>query len=111
VALFKPLRFAGIRILVLVEGDITELHVGLTGRNEPPIPARRGYLEVLVLDALRTRLMDPGLVAEFICEFTIAWNHLAARRNSTGLTSAHLTWSLIGARAFLRYGRQDDWPM
>ncbi len=31
---------------------------------------RRNELEVLVLDALRTRLMAPDLVAEFVREFS-----------------------------------------
>jgi hypothetical protein len=34
----------------------------------------------LVLDALRTRLMQPELVAEFIRAFTVEWNRLAAEQ-------------------------------
>src|ERR1700730_3048269 len=30
-ALFKRLRFAGVRLFTLAEGDISELHVGLKG--------------------------------------------------------------------------------
>ena len=42
---------------------------------------RRERLEGLILDALRTRLMQPELVAEFIREFTAEWNRLAAERS------------------------------
>jgi site-specific DNA recombinase len=44
---------------------------------------RRGALEKLILDALRTRLMQPEHVATFIAEFTAEWNRLQAE------TSAH----------------------
>jgi site-specific DNA recombinase len=43
---------------------------------------RRGDLEVLILDALRTRLMGPDILAEFIREFTAEWNRLAAERSA-----------------------------
>ena len=43
---------------------------------------RRGELEVLVLDALRTRLMAPELVAEFIQVFTAEWNRAAAEASA-----------------------------
>jgi hypothetical protein len=39
---------------------------------------RRGALEALILDALRTRLMAPDLVAEFVASFTAEWNRLQA---------------------------------
>lgn len=39
---------------------------------------RRTELEALVLDALRTQLMEPDLVAEFVTAFTAEWNRLAA---------------------------------
>ena len=39
---------------------------------------RRRVLEDIVLDALRTRLMEPSLVALFISEFTAEWNRLQA---------------------------------
>ncbi len=39
---------------------------------------KRGVVEDLVVDALRTRLMAPDLVAEFIKAFTAEWNRLAA---------------------------------
>ncbi len=41
---------------------------------------RRGDLEGLILNALRTRLMEPGLVAEFIRAFAVEWNRLSAER-------------------------------
>ena len=44
---------------------------------------RREVLEKLILDALRTRLMQPEHVATFIAEFTAEWNRLQAE------TSAH----------------------
>ena len=34
------------------------------------------------MDALRTRLMDPDLVAEFLREFTAEWNCLSAERSA-----------------------------
>jgi DNA invertase Pin-like site-specific DNA recombinase len=40
---------------------------------------RRGALEALILDALRTRLMAPDLVAEFVASFTAEWNRLQAQ--------------------------------
>ena len=43
---------------------------------------RRGDLEGLILNALRTRLMEPGLVAEFIRAFTGEWNRLSAERSA-----------------------------
>ena len=43
---------------------------------------RRQKLDDLVLDALRTRLMQPELVAEFIREFTTEWNRLLAEHGS-----------------------------
>ena len=39
---------------------------------------RRQVLEDIVLEALRTRLMEPSLVALFISEFTAEWNRLQA---------------------------------
>jgi site-specific DNA recombinase len=39
---------------------------------------RRDVLEKLILDALRTRLMQPEHVATFIAEFTAEWNRLQA---------------------------------
>ncbi len=39
---------------------------------------RRGMVDRLILDALRTRLMQPDLVAEFIREFTVEWNRQQA---------------------------------
>ncbi len=39
---------------------------------------KRGVVEELVLDALRTRLMAPELVAEFIKAFTAEWNCMVA---------------------------------
>jgi DNA invertase Pin-like site-specific DNA recombinase len=47
---------------------------------------RRGQLEGLILEALRTRLMAPDLVADFIREFTAEWNRLAAERSSARAT-------------------------
>ena len=43
---------------------------------------RRQKLDDLVLDALRTRLMAPALVAEFIREFTAEWNRLLGERSA-----------------------------
>jgi hypothetical protein len=43
---------------------------------------RRSELEALVLDALRTRLLAPELVAEFIKEFTAEWNRAAAEASA-----------------------------
>jgi len=43
---------------------------------------RRQKLDNLVLDALRTRLMEPALVAEFIREFTAEWNRLLGERSA-----------------------------
>ena len=39
---------------------------------------RRGVLESLILDALRTRLMQPEHVVTFVAEFTAEWNRLQA---------------------------------
>ncbi|HEX2518078.1 MAG TPA: zinc ribbon domain-containing protein, partial [Castellaniella sp.] len=41
---------------------------------------RRNQVESLILDALRTRLMAPELVAEFCAEFTAERNRLAGER-------------------------------
>ncbi len=35
-ALFKQLRFAGVRLVTLAEGEISELHVGLKGTMNAP---------------------------------------------------------------------------
>ena len=43
---------------------------------------RRSELETLVLEALRNRLMQPELVAEFIAEFTTEWNRALAQSNA-----------------------------
>ncbi|PPQ32965.1 serine recombinase [Rhodopila globiformis] len=42
---------------------------------------RRQHLETLILDALRTQMMDPALVADFVDGFTAEWNRMAAERN------------------------------
>jgi site-specific DNA recombinase len=38
--LFKHLKFAGVPIGTLAEGEISELHVGLKGHNERAVPER-----------------------------------------------------------------------
>ena len=43
---------------------------------------RRDILEKLILDALRTRLMQPEHVATFIAEFTAEWNRLQAEASA-----------------------------
>ena len=43
---------------------------------------RRMDLETLVLNALRTELMDPDLVAEFVRTFTAEWNRLAVESSA-----------------------------
>jgi DNA invertase Pin-like site-specific DNA recombinase len=43
---------------------------------------RRQALEQQVLEALRTRLMAPELVAEFVAEFTREWNQLLQNRDA-----------------------------
>jgi hypothetical protein len=45
---------------------------------------RRGALEKLILDALRTRLMQPEHVATFNAEFTAEWNRLQACPATSG---------------------------
>jgi site-specific DNA recombinase len=45
---------------------------------------RRHLLEDLILDALRTRLMDPALFAEFTAAFTAEWNRLQAEASAAG---------------------------
>jgi site-specific DNA recombinase len=47
---------------------------------------RRDVLEKLILDALRTRLMQPEHVATFVAEFTAEWNRLQAEV-SAGVTA------------------------
>jgi site-specific DNA recombinase len=42
---------------------------------------RRQHLETLILDALRTQMMDPALVADFVEGFTAEWNRMAVERN------------------------------
>ncbi len=42
---------------------------------------RRPQLEALIIDALRTQLMQPELVKAFCVEFTAEWNRLAAERS------------------------------
>jgi site-specific DNA recombinase len=44
---------------------------------------RREVLDTLILDALRTRMMQPELVAEFVAAFTQEWNGLQAERSAT----------------------------
>jgi len=75
---------------------------------------RRGDLEVLILDALRTRLMGPDIVAEFIREFTAEWNRLAAER-SAGRTAqerelATITRKLDGLIAAMADGFRAPRP-
>jgi site-specific DNA recombinase len=43
---------------------------------------RREVLERLILDALRTRLMQPEHVAMFVAEFTAEWNRLQAETSA-----------------------------
>jgi site-specific DNA recombinase len=43
---------------------------------------RREVLEKLILDALRTRLMQPEHVATFVAEFTAEWNRLQAEASA-----------------------------
>ena len=43
---------------------------------------RREVLEKLILDALRTRLMQPEHVAMFVAEFTAEWNRLQAESSA-----------------------------
>ncbi|WP_428395998.1 recombinase family protein [Lichenicoccus sp.] len=43
---------------------------------------RRQTLDDLVLDAMRTQLMDPGSVAAFISEFTAEWNRVQAEKEA-----------------------------
>ena len=43
---------------------------------------RRSELEALVMDALRTRLMAPELVADFVRSFTAEWNRAAAEASA-----------------------------
>ncbi len=44
---------------------------------------QRNALEGLVLDALKTRLMQPEHVATFVAKFTAEWNRLCAERSTT----------------------------
>ena len=47
---------------------------------------RRAGLDAMILDALRTQLMQPDLVAEFVTEFTQEWNRLQAQRSAVQAT-------------------------
>ncbi len=43
---------------------------------------RRSHLEAAVIAALRSNLMEPSAVQEFIAEFTAEWNRLVAESNA-----------------------------
>ncbi len=47
---------------------------------------RRGALDALILNALRTQLMAPDLVAEFVAAFTEEWNRLLAEQGAVNAT-------------------------
>ncbi len=47
---------------------------------------RRAELDAMILNALRTQLMAPDLVAEFVTAFTEEWNRLLAERGAVDAT-------------------------
>ena len=47
---------------------------------------RRGGLDAMILEALRTQLMQPDLVAEFVAAFTKEWNRLQGQRSAVQAT-------------------------
>jgi site-specific DNA recombinase len=47
---------------------------------------RRAGLDAMILDAMRTQLMQPDLVAEFVAAFTEEWNRLQGERSAVQAT-------------------------
>ena len=56
-------------------GCSTAHRQGVCGQRQT---LRRAAVEEVILGALRTELMQPALVAEFVAEFTAEWNRLQA---------------------------------
>jgi DNA invertase Pin-like site-specific DNA recombinase len=113
--LYKQLTFAGIRLITLAEGEVSELHVGLKGTmnalflKDLAQKVRRGLEgrvregrsggglcfgydverqldirgETSVLSGLKTHLMHPDLVKEFIAEYHRELNRMNARTEET----------------------------
>ena len=83
---------------------ISATHFGCsTARNQGPtscanrLTIRQDVVENRVLDALRTRLMDPDIYREFVAAFTEAWNRERAEAVA-GLSSKQAEVSRIGGQ-------------
>jgi hypothetical protein len=92
--LFKRLRFAGVRLFTLAEGEVSELHVGLKGTMNAlflkggtcsnRLNIRLDTLEAMILDGLRGELMAPELLKVFCEEFHREVNRLRIDGNAAG---------------------------